>query len=331
MKRGASLPGEFDLIARHLAPLSKAEKGAFGLQDDAALLLPRSGHGLVVTTDTIIEGVHFLQSDPPESIARKALRVNLSDLAAKAARPRWYLMSTSWPAWVDEPWIQAFASGLAQDQAQFGIRLVGGDTTRTPGPLSLSITAIGEARGRTMIRRAGARAGDDVWVTGTIGDASLGLQVARGGLPQLGRDHRAAVLDRYRVPQPRVSAGVGLALLASAAIDVSDGLCADLGHVAATSGVSIELRLPDVPLSVAAERAVMAGSVTRKELLAGGDDYEIAFTAAPSARARVLSLGRRLDVRMTCIGFCRRGAPGVIVTDGQGKVVPVQKAGFTHF
>lgn len=331
MKRGASLPGEFDLIARHLAPLAKAEKGAFGLQDDAALLIPRPGHGLVVTTDTIVERVHFLQGDPPESVARKALRVNLSDLAAKSARPRWYLMSTSWPAWVDEPWIEAFASGLAQDQAQFGIRLVGGDTTRTPGPLSVSITAIGQARGRKMIRRAGARAGDDVWVTGTIGDASLGLQVARGGLPQLGRDHRAAVLDRYRVPQPRVSVGIGLALVASAAIDVSDGLCADLGHVAVTSGVSIELRLPDVPLSIAAEKAVMAGSATREELLAGGDDYEIAFTAPPLAHTRILSLGRRLGVRMTCIGSCSHAPPGVIVTDGQGEVVPVPEAGFTHF
>jgi thiamine-monophosphate kinase len=331
MRRGASLPGEFDLIARHLAPLAQEERGAFSLQDDAALLLPRPGSGMVVTTDTIVEGVHFLKGDPAESVARKALRVNLSDLAAKAARPRWYLMATSWPAWVNEAWVESFASGLAQDQVQFGIRLVGGDTTRTPGPLSVSITAIGEARGRRMIRRAGARAGDDVWVTGTIGDAYLGLQVARGGLDSLEPGHRAALLERYRVPQPRVSAGMGLALLARAAIDVSDGLCADLGHVAKTSGISIELHLPHVPLSVPAHQAVLNGSAKLEDLLAGGDDYEIAFTAPPSARVRVLSLGRRLGLRLTRIGACRRGAPVVMVTDGQGKAVPVSKAGFTHF
>ena len=331
MSRSAPLPGEFELIARHLAPLARAEKGAFGLRDDAALLVPRAGFGLVVTVDAIVEGVHFLRSDPPDSVARKALRVNLSDLAAKGARPRWYLMTTSWPAWVDERWIAEFAKGLAQDQAQFGIRLVGGDTTRTDGPLSISLTAIGEVKGRAMVRRDGARHGDDVWVTGPIGDAALGLRVARGEALGLSRADRALLLERYRVPKPQVEIGLGLAAVAHAAVDVSDGLCADLGHIASTSGVGIDLRLSDVPVSAAARRAIAQGAVQIEELLVGGDDYEIAFTAPVDARRRIVALGRRVGVALSCIGSCRKGPEGVRITDRRGIMVQLPKAGFTHF
>jgi thiamine-monophosphate kinase len=331
MSRGASLPGEFELIARHLAPLAQAEKGAFGLRDDAALVVPRAGFGLVLTADAIVEGVHFLRSDPAVSVARKALRVNLSDLAAKGARPRWYLMTTSWPSWVDENWIAEFSSGLSQDQAQFGIRLVGGDTTRTDGPLTISLTAIGEVKGRAMVSRAGARAGDDVWVTGTIGDAALGLRVARGELAGLTRKQRGLLLDRYRVPQPQVAVGLGLASLARAAVDVSDGLCGDLGHIASASGVCIDLRGFDVPVSDAARHAIATGVVCLEDLLAGGDDYEIAFTAPAEARRRIIAFGRRLGVEMSCIGSCRSEPVGVIVRDRAGAVVSLPKAGFTHF
>lgn len=331
MKRRAQRPGEFELIARHFAPLARGEKGAFGLLDDAALLVPRPGFALVVTTDAVVEGVHFLSSDPPERIARKALRVNLSDLAAKGARPRCYFMTTSWPDWVDEAWIAAFVGGLEADQRVFGIRLAGGDTTRTPGPLSVSITAIGETKGSAMVRRAGARAGDDLWVSGTIGDAALGLRVARDGAADLPGPDRSLLLSRYQLPEPRVTLGVALAGIATAAIDVSDGLVADVGHLAQCSRMTVEIRAADVPLSAASLRAVGSGWASVRDLLSGGDDYEIAFTAPPAARARIRAIGRRLGVALACIGSCRTGAPDVVVRAANGSPVAFPRAGFTHF
>lgn len=331
MKRPVPRPGEFELIARHFAPLARGEKGAFGLQDDAALVVPRAGYGLVVTADALVEGVHFLRDDPPDLVARKALRVNLSDLAAKGARPRCYFMTTSWPDWVDERWIASFARGLGEDQRLYGIHLAGGDTTRTPGPLTVSITAMGETKGRALVRRNGATAGDDLWVTGTIGDAALGLRVARDEGAGLARADREALLARYRLPEPRVAAGLALTGLASAAIDVSDGLVADVGHMADASHLALEIRSSDVPLSHAALRAVGAGIASVRDLFTGGDDYEIAFTAPPAARARILSAGRRLGVGVTCIGTCRKGAPGVVVRGADGRPVSFSRTGFTHF
>lgn len=331
MKRRAPRPGEFELIARHLAPLARGEKGAFGLLDDAALIGPRAGHSFVVTADAVVEGVHFLRADPAELVARKALRVNLSDLAAKGARPRCYFMTISWPDWVDGPWVEAFARGLGQDQAAFGIHLAGGDTTRTPGPLSISITAIGEAKGSTMVRRAGAKAGDGLWVTGSVGDAFLGLKLARDGAAGFPAADRDVLLGRYRLPEPRVGVGMALAGLASAAIDVSDGLVADVGHLARASCLTVEIRAADVPLSAPALRAVGTGLASVRDLLSGGDDYEIAFTAPPAAAARIRALSRRSGVAITRIGSCGKGAPDVVVRAADGSPVAFPRAGFTHF
>ncbi|MBU6156546.1 MAG: thiamine-phosphate kinase [Alphaproteobacteria bacterium] len=331
MKRRAPRPGEFELIARHLAPLARGEKGAFGLLDDAALIAPRAGHAFVVTADAVVEGVHFLRADPPDLVARKALRVNLSDLAAKGARPRCYFMTTSWPDWVDGPWVEAFARGLGVDQAAFGIHLAGGDTTRMPGPLSISITAVGEVRGPAMVRRSGAKVGDEIWVTGSIGDAFLGLKVARDVPGGLSASDRETLLGRYRLPEPRVAAGLGLAGIASAAIDVSDGLVADIAHLARASGLTVEIRAADVPLSAPALRAVGTGLASVRDLLSGGDDYEIAFTAPPGAAARIRALSRRTGVPITCIGSCHKGAPDVVVRAADGRPVAFPRAGFTHF
>ena len=331
MKRRAPLPGEFALIARYLAPLARGEKGAFGLQDDAALLEPRRGWGLVVTADAIVEGVHFLRSDPPDRVARKALRVNLSDLAAKGATPRCYFMTTAWPDWVDEAWIEAFARGLGEDQELYGISLAGGDTTRTPGPLSISITAIGEARSGHMVRRAGARAGDLLWVTGSIGDATLGLRVARGEPLDVGGPDRSALLQRYQLPEPRVPAGIAIARIASAAVDVSDGLVADVGHLAQCSRLAVDIRADAVPFSRSVLMSLGTGAVSVRDLLVGGDDYEIAFTAPEAASGRIRAIGRRLSLAMTCIGACRKGAPDVVVRAANGSPVRFSAAGFTHF
>lgn len=331
MSRKAPLPGEFDLIERYLAPLAKGEKGAFGLKDDAAYIAPRAGHGFVITADAIIEGVHFLRSDPPDDIARKALRVNLSDLAAKGARPRVYFMTTAWPAWIDERWIASFASGLAQDQKKFGIHLGGGDTVRTFGPLCLSVTAMGEVRSGGMVRRSGARQGDDVWVTGTIGDAGLGLRVAQVPVERLSPADRKYLLQRYRVPEPRVVLGPHLGKLASSAIDVSDGLVADAGHLAAQSGVALTLSLHDVPLSAAAQHAEAAGLVQKADLLVAGDDYEILLTAPAANRRKIELLGARIGLQISRIGSCHKGAPGVFVLHEDGEPLQFAQTGFTHF
>lgn len=331
MSAGPIRPGEFDLIERYLAPLAQGERGALRLKDDAAFISPRSGHEFVITADCVVEGVHFFKSDPPADIARKVLRVNLSDLAAKGAKPRAYLMTTAWPSWVDEAWLQEFVSGLAQDQAEFGIRLIGGDTVTTPGPLSISITAIGEVRLGKMLKRSGARPGDDVWVTGTIGDAGLGLALSNRSIQVAGHKAQQFLLSRYRVPLPRNEFGMRVAALASACVDVSDGLVADLRHVCAASGVGIEVLAADVPLSDAARGLVQASAVSLEFLLSCGDDYELAFAAPQSAGNKVRSLGKKLGIPVTRIGWCTKRPASVTVLAKDGQVLQFVRPGFTHF
>jgi thiamine-monophosphate kinase len=331
MSRKSPLPGEFDLIERYLAPLARGEKGAFGLKDDAAFVAPRAGNGFVITADAIVEGVHFLRTDPPEEIAQKALRVNLSDLAAKGARPRTYFMTTAWSGWIDERWIASFAEGLARDQKQFGVTLGGGDTVRTMGPLSISITALGEIRQGMMVRRNGAAPGDDVWVTGTIGDAGLGLRLAIAPAGLVAAADRKYLLQRYRVPEPRVSFGLGLARLASAAVDVSDGLVADAGHVARQSGLALTLALDEIPTSAAAQRALAAGLAHMQDLVVAGDDYEILFTAPSANRRRIEALAAKCGIRLSRIGSCQKGPAEVFVLHEDGEPLQFAQTGFTHF
>src|SRR4051794_38809653 len=227
------LPAEFDLIARHFRPL--AGPGALELRDDAALLTPPPGRDLVLTADAMVGGVHFLPDDPAGLVGRKLLRVNLSDLAAKGAVPLGYLMTISAPKDTPDAWFAGFAAGLAADQAEFGVSLLGGDTTSTPGPLSLSLTIIGHVAPGAAVHRFGANDGDEVWITGTIGDGALGLEVALGRLV----DPTGYLLGRYRLPRPRI--GLAIAGVASAAMDVSDGLVQDLGHICRASGLAAEI------------------------------------------------------------------------------------------
>jgi thiamine-monophosphate kinase len=327
--------GEFELIARYFAPLTEAAPGAQGLRNDAAIFDPTGPTGdnsLVLTVDAMVAGVHFLPEDPPDTIGRKLLRVNLSDLAAMGARPRGYLLAAAFPKDIDEDWIAAFAAGLAEDQAIFGVALYGGDTVSTPGPLTLSLTAFGEAPKNRTLSRATAQAGDLVFVSGTIGDGMLGLEVLRGGLRALSEDHRAYLAARYRLPEPRLELGRRLAEdgLASAALDVSDGLAADLGHIAEESGLAVEIEAAAVPLSPAARAVIERAPERLLELLGGGDDFELLFTVAPGRAEEVAALAVTLDLPLTAVGRMAVGQ-GLRVRDPAGREVALKGTGWRHF
>jgi thiamine-monophosphate kinase len=325
---GGEVAGEFERIQRYFAPL--AGPGGLGLLDDAALVDCRAGQRLVMTADAIVAGVHYLSEDPPDLVAKKLLRVNLSDLAAMGARPLHYLLTTALPAQLGTEWIAGFAHGLEDDQRRFGIALLGGDSVATSGPAVLSLTAIGEVAAGTEIRRSGAHAGDVVWVSGTIGDAFLGLYVLRGARADLAAEHRVALIARFQVPEPRVALGPALCGLAHAMIDVSDGLLADLGHICETSSVAAVVELESLPLSPAARAFVVLDPDIAPRLATGGDDYELLFTASPEATEHIRALGSRLDLPLTAIGRIEPGA-GVRLVDAAGRAIPVEVAGYRHF
>jgi len=320
--------GEFERIRRYFAPL--AGPGGLGLLDDAALVDCRAGYRLVMTADAIVAGVHYLPEDPPDLVAKKLLRVNLSDLAAMGARPLHYLLTTALPGQLGTEWIAGFARGLEGDQRRFDIALLGGDSVATSGPAVLSLTAIGEVAAGTEIRRSGARVGDVVWISGTIGDAFLGLRVLRGARPELSAEHRAALIARFQVPEPRVALGPALCGIAHAMIDVSDGLLADLGHICETSDVAAVVELEALPLSPAARAFVALDPEIASRLAAGGDDYELLFTAPREAAERIRGLGSRFDLPLTAIGRIEPGA-GVRLVDAGGRPIPVEVAGYRHF
>jgi thiamine-monophosphate kinase len=317
--------GEFELIARYFAPLARSAP-AHDLKDDAAHYTPRAETRVVLTVDAIVEGVHFLADDPPAHVARKALRVNLSDLAAKAARPVGYLLVLQRPRTLADRWIARFADGLAEDQRQYRIGLWGGDTVSTDGPLSISITAIGEAAAaQPPLLRSGALAGDVVYVTGTIGDAHLGLRALKGELASLKPAHRMHFVHCYRLPEPRLELAPFLARVATAAMDVSDGLVADLGHIADASKLSAELELGRLPLSAAARAYAGDDAARRLALATGGDDYEILFTAAPGLGAEFQIGG----IPVTAVGRMGLGR-GVQVRDPAGRPMRVRRTGWQH-
>ncbi|MDQ1153519.1 thiamine-phosphate kinase [Brevundimonas sp. SORGH_AS_0993] len=321
--------GEFETIERLLKPLAHPEWGR-GLADDVAALPSRPGQDLVLTKDAIVEGVHFLPDDPLETVARKLLRVNLSDLAAKGAQPFGYLLSCFWSERCGWPERQAFAAGLAQDQARFGVHLLGGDTVRTPGPAAFSLTALGWTPAGRTVSRAGARPGDLVFVTGVIGDGLLGLRAVRGELT-LEPERLEALAAHYRTPVPRLDFADVVQDHATASVDVSDGLFADLTHIARASGVEIGLNLNLLPLSTAAQ-AWIADRVdpqrSLEDLAAGGDDYEIAFTAHPRHEETLRREADRRLLRLTRIGQVVAGEGLVVTYDGR-PIVPARQ-GWTH-
>jgi thiamine-monophosphate kinase len=320
------MPGEFVAIARYFRPLA-THRGSFGLKDDLAWLTPRAGYRLVLKTDAVVVGVHTLPDDPADLVARKALRVNLSDLAGKGARPLGYMLALALPAETTEAWLARFASGLAADQKTFGVPLLGGDLTRTPGPPTVAITAIGETPSRAPLLRGGARRDDAVFVTGTIGDAALGLLALKGKLPGLSAAHRRFLAARYHLPEPRLAAGREIARFATASMDVSDGLVADLGHICAASRCGAEIDLAAVPASPAAKAAGDRHALTR---ITGGDDYEILFTAPATAEPRLRAVARKTGLPITRIGHIV-ARPGVCVLAPDGKAVIIGDGGWKHF
>jgi thiamine-monophosphate kinase len=317
--------GEFEFIAARLKPLAAGTAAALDLEDDAALFDPPAGMTLVLTKDAMVAGVHFLADDPPGEIAKKLLRVNLSDLAAMGAAPVGYLLALARARETPESWLADFCRGLGEDQAEFGIGLFGGDTVSTPGPLTLSLTALGQVPKGQALRRRGARADDDLFVSGTLGDAALGLFVLQGKL-EARRDERAFLIRRYRLPQPRLALGERLRGLAHAAIDVSDGLLADLSHILEASGVGAELWADRLPLSPAAR--ALPGA--RDAALAGGDDYELLFTAPAARRTEVGALGKSLGLPLTRIGRVEAGSK-LKVVDADGRELAPTSRGWQHF
>ena len=316
----SDLPAEFSLIARHFRPL--AGPGALCLGDDAAVFAPPPGRELVVAADALVGGVHFLPADPPGLIGRKLLRTNLSDLAAMGATPLGYLMTVSAPQDTPDDWFAGFAAGLAADQAEFGVFLLGGDTTSTPGPVSLSLTIIGHVAPGAALRRAGARAGDGLWVSGTIGDGALGLLAARGGIA----DPDGYLAGRYCLPRPRLALGQAVAGIAHAGMDVSDGLVQDTGHLCRAGGVGAIIEAGSVPLSSAARAADRLALC-----LTGGDDYEL-LLAVPSDRETALAdAAARCAIPVTRIGSFVAGPPRVAVRAADGAPMTLGAGGWSHF
>lgn len=324
--------GEFELIARVFAPL--AADGALGLTDDAAFYRPRPGRDLVLTKDEVVSGVHFFANDPWDAVARKALRVNLSDLAAKGAMPVGYLLALGLPKDFTIEQIDALGAGLAADQAIYGISLYGGDTVRSPAGLTLSVTAIGEVEEGAMVRRGGAQTGEIIVVTGTIGDAALGLALrldpalsGRLGLSEVHRDH---LLDRYLLPQPRGVLAAAVAGYASGGMDISDGLVGDLAKMAAASGVAIEIDADRVPLSEAARAAVTADPRLLAVALTGGDDYELALSIPEAKVGAFLAAAATAGVGATPIGQARVGE-GISVRGDHPALADLGSGSYRHF
>ena len=320
---------EFELIDSIFAPLSRGVPGAFDLKDDVAAIAPEPGHELVLKTDSTIENVHFLPADPPDTVARKALRRALSDLAAKGTTPAAYLLALALPATISRAWLEMFAHGLRADQAKFCIGLAGGETSKTAGVLTITVTAIGWVPCGRLLRRNGARPGDEVWVTGTVGDAAGGFGLLTNEPSPQDIAVRDYLVGRFRIPEPRVEFGLALGGIASATIDVSDGLLADLGHVADVSGVHIELVLGRVPIS--AQLHSLWGAEAGLRSVSAGDDYEIAFTAPPGASGEIAAVARQTGIPVTRIGRVLEDSAGISLRDASGRKICVERHGYRHF
>src|SRR5437016_1479364 len=327
------ISGEDSLIARYFKPLA-TDPGAFNLGDDAAVLKP-SDDDIVVTTDAIVEGVHFRADDPPDTVARKALRVNLSDLAAKGATPAGFVLTLALALrHADEAWLKPFAAALGEDAALFNCPLLGGDTVSTPGPLMVSVTAFGRVPPGKMIHRSGAKPGERVMVTGTIGDAALGLAVLKGGKVHAAATDvaaRDALVGRYRVPQPRMAMAEIVRSHASASMDVSDGLAGDLTKLCGVSGVSAVIDLVSIPLSGAARGLVLWGVVGLETLIAGGDDYEILCTIAEDRVEAFSQAAGRAGVAVSSIGTVIAGSAAPKFIDEESREIALERLSYSHF
>ena len=318
-----NLSSEFDLIARHFT--RPAANAVLGVGDDCALVDITNGMDLAVSTDTMVSGTHFFPDVNPENLGHKALAVNLSDMAAMGAMPYWAMLALTLPS-VDHDWLAAFAKGFFDLAAEFNVSLIGGDTTR--GPLTLTVTIMGEVPAGAALRRSGAKAGNDVWVSGNIGDAALAVAHRHGKLVLSEADYHEAVMRLYE-PTPRVALGQALRGMATAAIDVSDGLLADLGHICRLSGVGATVDLAAIPVSAIGAKHV-GTAAGRTAIAAGGDDYELCFTATPNSRESIQELSEGLGIPITRIGQLKRGK-GISLLGPDGKPVKIDGRGYDHF
>lgn len=337
---GSPFSGESEFVQRLFAPLAAGHPGAFGLEDDAAVVAPAPGEEFVVTTDTIIAGVHFLPQDAPESaraVARKALGVNVSDLVAKGAVPRAYLLALALPPSIGADWLQQFAEGLAECQNAWGLTLVGGDTTRGLGPLAITITALGSVPAGRIVRRSGARSGDRLFVTGTIGDAGLGLALARGDSQardwpaRFGEPACRFLVGRYERPEPRIALNAALLQYASAALDISDGLLLDLRRLCRASAVGAHIELARLPVSEAAASVLSGGAASALDLATAGDDYEVLCAVPESRCGPFQAAAASAGVSVTGIGGISAVSAGVTAVDASGKAVNAGREGWDHF
>jgi len=323
------LSGEDRLIARFFQPLA-THPGALALSDDAAFIMPPAGCDLVLKTDAIIGGVHFFTDDAARDVARKALRVNLSDLAAKGATPLGFLLSLALPKEIGDDWLAGFAHGLRADAELYGCPLFGGDTDRTPGPITVSIAMVGSVPEGSMVRRAGAKPGDLVFVSGTIGDAALGLALRKGAPWKLSDAQRQHLASRYLLPQPRNALAEAVRRHASAAMDVSDGLAGDFAKLCRASKVAAEVEVARIPLSDAAKAALAAEPGMLETALTGGDDYEIVCTV-PAAKAESFrAAAQAANVAVTEIGQIKAGE-GTRFLKPDGQALAFRRASFSHF
>lgn len=321
---------ETDLVQTYLAPLAEGMPGAFGLSDDAALLTTEPGTDLVFSTDPIIAGVHFFPDDQPRDIAWKALAVNVSDMAAKGAKPIAYLLALAFPKAPDRSWMAEFSQGLADAQAAFGCRLIGGDTDRAPGPLSIGVTMIGVVPSGAFVPRHGAKAGDHVFVSGTIGDAALGLALRRN--PSLfegtaTETDRHFLLDRYLRPRPRCALAATLRSHARTALDISDGLLKDLSRLAGRAGMT--LKFDAIPLSESARAALFADARVSDAILGGGGDYEILAAVPPSEAQAFAASAKSAGIDVHDIGVLE--GPELIVLNPDGIEMRPREFGYDHF
>ena len=332
--RSSDVGGEEALISEFWAPLSAGADGAFGLKDDCATIAGPAGEESVVTTDGLIAGVHFFPHDDAADIGWKALAVNVSDLVAKGATALAYVMNVALPRF-DRPWLEGFTSGLRSAQEAFGCHLIGGDTDRTPGPLTVSITAFGAVPAGRMVRRGGAKPGDYVYVTGSIGDAALGLAVRRDPSlgPRAGLDDDAVryLTGRFSRPRPPVAIAPVLLATASAAMDVSDGLVKDFDRLCRDSQVAGRLEAALVPLSAPARGLIASGHAALEGLVTGGEDYEVLATVAPDAAAGFETHARAVGVCVTRIGVVTEGSAGGVVIGATGEALSFTKSGWDHF
>jgi thiamine-monophosphate kinase len=328
-------PSEDELIATYFAPL--AGPGAFGLRDDAAVLAQKPGHDIVATKDISIAGVHFFTDDPPGAVARKALRVNLSDLAAKGAEPSGFLLGLALPEDWTAHWLAGFAQGLGEDAAAYNCPLLGGDTVKSPGPLIVSITAFGTVPAQTMVLRAGVAAGDRIYVTGTIGDAALGLKFRvdaakdRAWTRRVSQEDAAYLAGRYLLPRPRLCLREALRAHAHAAMDISDGFAGDLAKMLRLTGMTAEVMTADVPLSDAARKILHKTPSLLETILTGGDDYEILCAAPPSQSAAFEADAAAAGISVRPVATAMPGNAPPVFKDAEGRSLVFARPSFRHF